>query len=132
MNIECGSDLFSTPCPTQEATVALASLKGDAALTDAGQADGGLVALRRRAFPGQYIDSCKLATADGGEAVQIVYNGYCHSGRRPAGLAPPVGQARTSPVGAWLARVTHLEAASICAFEKLAEELDLHRAPTQV
>lgn len=116
--------------PTQEATVSLASLQEDAALPDAGDADGGLTDLCRRAFPGQYIDSCTLATVDGGQAIHVVYNAYCHSGRRPAGLASPAGQPRTSALGVWLAGVTHLEAASAYAFGILADELELHGAPT--
>ncbi|MCA9587340.1 MAG: ferritin-like domain-containing protein [Myxococcales bacterium] len=52
------------------------------------------------------------------------------SGRRPEGLAPVehVGGAG-APVGAWLARVAHLEAASVPAFERLAVELRAHGAP---
>jgi hypothetical protein len=127
----CGpSGPFSTPCPTQEATLSIASLQGDAALPDAGGADGGLADLCQHAFPGDYIDSCMPVTSDGGEAVHIVYTLDCHTGRRPAGLASSAGQARTSPLGAWLAHVTHLEAASVCAFRMLADELGMFGAPS--
>ena len=93
-----GTGPFAVSCPTQEATVSLASLQGDATAPDAGDADGGLADLCSQAFPGRYIDSCTLITADGGQAVHVVYNNYCASGRRPAGLVSPAGLASTSPV----------------------------------
>ncbi len=50
-------------------------------------------------------------------------------GRRPAGLAEPDPIAARSAAGAWLARATWLEAASIHAFVQLARELEQHAAP---
>jgi hypothetical protein len=127
-----GMGPFSGGCPTQETTVSLASLQGDATAPDAGNADGGLADLCGRAFPGRYIDSCTLITVDGGQAVHIVYNSYCQTGRRPAGLAWPAGLTKTSPLGAWLAGTAHLEAASVDAFGILADELELHGAPRRL
>jgi hypothetical protein len=105
----------------------VASLQ-DAAVLDAGDADGGLADLCSRAVPYKRIESCTLVTADGGEAVHVVYTDYCVGGRRPAGLVTPAGLARTSPLGAWLAGMAHLEAASVEAFGILANELEFHGA----
>jgi hypothetical protein len=49
-------------------------------------------------------------------------------GRRPEGYVDADSTCGTS-IGAWLARVGHLEAASVPAFERLARELSLHGAP---
>lgn len=122
--------LSSGGCPTYEVTISLASLQGDAASLDGGDSDGGLAELCSRAFPGEHIDSCTLATDDGGEVVHVAYNSYCHSGRRPPGLVSPSAVGRAGPLGAWLASVAHLEAASIDAFGILADELEVHGAPS--
>jgi hypothetical protein len=49
-------------------------------------------------------------------------------GRRPAGLVVKKSAARDG-VGAWLAEVAHLEAASVHAFRRLASELETMGAP---
>ncbi len=56
------------------------------------------------------------------------------AGRRPAGLVSLGTEPRTSTskLGEYLARTAHLEAASVIAFERLAEELSLHKAPAQL
>lgn len=54
----------------------------------------------------------------------------CHedcTGRRPAGLVEE--DVAGASVGAHLARMAHLEAASVTAFRRLAAELELHGAP---
>jgi hypothetical protein len=62
---------------------------------------------------------------------------YCLNitGRRPAGLRP-VTTRQTQPasdvVGDYLARASHLEAASIIAFGRLARELREHAAPREL
>lgn len=50
----------------------------------------------------------------------------CSVGRRPAGLRRAMKQ---RGAGGWFAEVARLEAASIVAFERLADELEGHRAP---
>jgi hypothetical protein len=50
-------------------------------------------------------------------------------GRRPDGLAPLRGLRATSAAGAWLAPAAWLEAASVHAFVRLANELERHAAP---
>ena len=74
--------------------------------------------------------SCSLDRVEAEEILTCVsrqFGGGCIGGRRPQGLvaAGPSGV----DVGAWLAEVGHLEAASIPAFAELAVELGLHRAP---
>ncbi len=51
----------------------------------------------------------------------------CNFGRRPEGM---VAVRSGTDLGAYFALVAHLEAAAIVAFERLAEELRLHGAPT--
>ena len=48
---------------------------------------------------------------------------WCVAGRRPAGLGRLPVPARGSSAGRWLARAAALEAASVPAFQRLAEEL---------
>jgi hypothetical protein len=126
----CGGNTFGA-CnfPNEETTVSIASLQEDAGAPDAGDADGGLADLCRRAVPYKRIETCEMVTADGGPAIHVVYTEYCVGGRRPAGLTS-CGDARTSsPLGRWLAGMAHLEAASVDAFRILADELDVHGAP---
>jgi len=78
---------------------------------------------------GEPFKSCDLVTVDGGLAVRVVYNFVCAGGRCPEGLAPPASGVSGETLGAWLAANAHLEAASIDAFEILAAELGVHRAP---
>jgi hypothetical protein len=52
----------------------------------------------------------------------------CAIGRRPEGLEP-VAYGALDEVGAYYAAAAHLEAASVYAFERLAEELTQHGAP---
>src|SRR6476660_3977165 len=53
----------------------------------------------------------------------------CGAGRKPSGLVPP---ARKRGVGAWLAAVATLEAASVTAFARLARLLTKLNAPTKL
>lgn len=50
----------------------------------------------------------------------------CSIGRRPAGLRR---SAKQPGIGGWFAEVARLEAASVVAFERLADELEAHGAP---
>jgi hypothetical protein len=56
----------------------------------------------------------------------------CPGGRRPAGLVAADPARERGALGAFFARVAHLEAASIVAFERLASELRQHGAPPRL
>lgn len=51
------------------------------------------------------------------------------AGRRPEGLRSAARDRGMSPLGDFLARCAHLEAASVVSFERLARELTAHGAP---
>jgi hypothetical protein len=53
----------------------------------------------------------------------------CGTGRRPEGLLAAAGTGTGNGVGALLARMAHLERASVDAFEVLRRELEAHDAP---
>ncbi|HTQ41951.1 MAG TPA: ferritin-like domain-containing protein [Polyangiaceae bacterium] len=71
------------------------------------------------------VDAMAYVAADG-EAIKIDCNKCSGVGRRPAGLARPRGRRARSALGAYFASAAHLEAASVHAFERLAEELEAH------
>ncbi|HVU49314.1 MAG TPA: hypothetical protein VHL80_01445, partial [Polyangia bacterium] len=98
--------------PQQEVTVSIASLQDAGAADDAGAGDGGLAELCMLAIVDGRIDKCEEVSSSGQPAVHVVYTPFCLGGRRPAGLADAT-PARATRVGAWLARVAHLEAASV-------------------
>ena len=76
------------------------------------------------AFPAGEYGTCHVVSTD---SVECRY--YCIvDGRRPCGLVPP-RVARSSELGEYFARVAHMEAASIHAFEILARELEQFGAP---
>src|SRR5688572_20386812 len=54
----------------------------------------------------------------------------CIAGRRPPGLLPAVFGGGGGAVGAWLAELAHLEAASVPAFLMLADDLQRAGAPS--
>jgi uncharacterized protein with GYD domain len=54
------------------------------------------------------------------------------AGRRPAGLVSLSVDRDESKLGDYLARAAHLEAASVVAFERLADELVRHGAPSEL
>ena len=62
------------------------------------------------------------------ECAGIKLDTFC-TGRRPAGLASVGGGAGGDSVGGWLAEAAHLEAASVPAFEQLAQQLRALGAP---
>jgi hypothetical protein len=132
--------LVTTGCPSlnacpaqtpQEVTVTIASLQDGGSADDAGTGDGGLADLCSRAVPYGRIERCEEVSLNGAPAVHVVWTAYCVGGRRPAGLAYPA-PARTTRLGAWLARMAHLEAASVDAFEILQRELGAHGAPREL
>jgi len=61
--------------------------------------------------------------------IDCIYEVICGTGRRPRGLRPCRPRRARSIVGAHLARVAYLEAASVDAFERLERELRAHGAP---
>lgn len=83
-------------------------------------------------------DSCELLSYDPEytEAYLFECTGtvtpICVGGRRPAGLASSGAAEGADPVGRWLAETAHLEAASVPAFERLAERLHALGAPASL
>jgi len=71
------------------------------------------------------VDAMAFVAADG-QAITIECNKCSGVGRRPAGLARPRGRRAGSALGRYFASAAHLEAASVHAFERLAEELESH------
>jgi hypothetical protein len=53
-------------------------------------------------------------------------------GRRPAGLATAAPFGNMAPLAAFFARVAHLEAAAVLAFQHVARELCAYRAPARL
>jgi hypothetical protein len=76
---------------------------------------------------------CTPTVTDAGPAVICVYgesfDTECIGGRRPARLRAPIRARATTAAGRYFARLAHLEAASVDAFEILARELGTHGAP---
>ncbi|NMO15765.1 hypothetical protein HPC49_03405 [Pyxidicoccus fallax] len=75
---------------------------------------------------------CSLVRSDGGVTADQVKCevSYLCEGRRPEGLCSDGAVAGQVPMlGALFAKMAHLEAASVPAFERLAEELAAHGAP---
>jgi hypothetical protein len=56
----------------------------------------------------------------------------CISGRRPDGLVASTPEEGQSSLAAFFAQSAYLEAASVVAFERLADELTKHGAPTEL
>ena len=116
----------TTATNTGDSTTATST--GDTTGAVAGQQDGGA---RRtdpgaRAYAGQ-LEGCSKH-ADPGSIVCVYAGQDCSSGRRPAGLCVPATSA-VDDLGAWLAGAAYLEAASVPAFERLADELRALGAP---
>ncbi len=86
--------------------------------------------------PNTGIDEHIVSVSTGGTLIVVssvrIRNGdmNCAIGRRPEGLihVPTTGDG----VGAFFAAAAHLEAASVVAFERLAEELHVHGAPSEL
>jgi hypothetical protein len=78
---------------------------------------------------------CELVTSEGAsepDQVKCEVRFICE-GRRPEGLrSDGVVAGRVPALGALFARMAHLEAASVPAFERLAEELAAHGAPERL
>ncbi|HEY5921705.1 MAG TPA: hypothetical protein VIV11_08540, partial [Kofleriaceae bacterium] len=82
--------------------------------------------------PGVAIPKCVITAADvEGAMLDVTYIEpiECGAGRRPDGLCPP---RRRSGVGAWLANIAMLEAASVTAFARLVRALARFEAPAKL
>jgi hypothetical protein len=80
-------------------------------------------------------EKCELVTSQGATAPDQVRCEilFLCEGRRPEGLCSDGAVAGGVPsLGALFARMAHLEAASVPAFERLAEELAAHGAPARL
>jgi hypothetical protein len=128
----------SSDCGGPERT-ALIPITGDAGHVDGGACDPGYACTV--GIPcGPAADSCEVRTVDGGGLVAACHFPETHyacgsvdcTGRRPAGLRRAAPAAARDALGAYLASMAHLEAASIEAFERLARELETHRAPASL
>lgn len=99
------------------------------AVDDAGDlTDAGCAKLCNEDYSFYQVHSCHLESVDGGRgSVSCYVHEVCVGGRRPAGLA--AARPRGGALGRWFGEMAHLEAASVVAFERLAEELALHGAP---
>lgn len=64
--------------------------------------------------------------------VKKVGDMVCVTGRRPAGLLPARSGESRSALGDYFARLAYLEAASVCAFERVADELRVFAAPPRL
>lgn len=98
----------------------------DGPLTDAGCAQ--LCAERVPPSSGE-LRGCRVTALDGGnDELACVTKVHCIGGRRPIGLVA-ASAIRGDELGAYFARLAHLEAASIEAFRRLAHDLARHEAP---
>jgi|SoiMethySBSTD1v2_1073268.scaffolds.fasta_scaffold25773_3 hypothetical protein len=75
--------------------------------------------------------ACHTTAADGGLIVVCEFNTTCE-GRLPAGYEPPCDDTSTPLLGRYFARMAAGEAASVTAFQQLAEELEEHGAPLEL
>jgi hypothetical protein len=83
-------------------------------------------------FGCQYLGSCQSAGWDDGGPVTIMCDTCLGVGRRPAGLCRTRRPRATNVLGDYFARASHLEAASVRAFERLQRELMAHGAPQEL
>jgi hypothetical protein len=114
--IGCGSSGPHFPgCPNPPTT----SYVDSTHFTDAG--------LAQQACTGCSQPQCNAFQYDAGVA-EVTCGVLCVGGRRPAEWVRADARAR-DVVGAWLANAAQLEAASVPAFEILADELRAHDAP---
>ena len=77
------------------------------------------------------VDSCRVETADGGLVVVCQSHTMC-TGRRPEGFDLPSPDWSVPLLGRHFARMAAAEAASIIAFEHIAEELREHGMPEEL
>jgi hypothetical protein len=78
---------------------------------------------------GGYGAHCEAEPGEMGPRIRCYYVQHCGIGRRPPGWTETHAGGST---GEFLAKVAELEAASVFAFETLARELAVHRAPPRL
>ncbi len=125
-------DTLITPSGTIDpnacSTICTELRRGDAGLAaDGALADGGVIVVNDGSW------RCTLDRVEPDEVLTCISQEPafgCGSGRRPQALVP--SRRAGADVGAWLAEVAHLEAASVPAFDELAAELALHGAPSML
>lgn len=125
-----GCAFLGDPCPKTSPPYIVTV---DGGISDAGLKDAGCAETCKSSS--QYfggVTSCQFELFDGQTGVRCTSPGQCEpAGRRPEGLSLAVHSAQ-DPVGAFLARQAHLEAASVPAFHRLASELLANGAPHEL
>jgi hypothetical protein len=129
----CWSSTYGCEGSSEERTFRIAEIS---------TADGGAPSsnasceeLCRLAVPAPDVGTCELVTSAGAQAPDQVKCEvlFICEGRRPEGLRSDGAVAGGGSVlGALFAKMAHLEAASVPAFERLAEELAAHGAPERL
>ncbi len=112
----------------------LATRHPNAKLLASMQVNGGVVVVAR--IPETKAEGPQLVYAWVDDATVVRWNPVLDDvcpicGRRPPGLVPAY-DAQPTAVATWIAAAHHLEAASIVAFERLADELTVLGAPAQL
>jgi hypothetical protein len=72
--------------------------------------------------------SCRIESDDGAHLIVCAFNTLCE-GRRPSGFVPPMIDPHAPLLGRYFAAMAAAEAASVIAFERMADELASHTAP---
>ena len=91
--------------------------------------DQGTVAMENEVF----FSECRIIeTSDTAVHMTYTFPIGCVAGRRPAGMQACRARATTSAVGAWLAHMAYLEAASVHAFVVTARDLERFSAPADL
>ena len=108
----------------------------DLSLADGGTPSSSASCQELCALTYAYVENgpCSVNVGDGGQPDSVTCRVYYFcEGRRPEGLVSDGAvPGRVSELGAMFARMAHLEAASVPAFERLAEELAALGAPAHL
>jgi len=131
--------VLSTPFAQAMALPACSQEVGNPPCSDAGRVvalpsgyryDGGSLQCQGLCPKGFFCsaDSCPLCSDDGVLSVQCGYP-PCIGGRRPSGLRSTPKVSGSRPVAQFWRQMSHLEAASVIAFDVLRRELRAHGAP---
>jgi len=102
---------------------------GDAADGDAGPPSGEeceTFCAQNGAFGRDF--SCRAESDDGALLIVCAFNTVCE-GRRPSGYEPPMSDSHAPLLGRYFAAMAAAEAASVVAFERMADELAAYTAP---